>query len=116
VCTDATGHAEAVQVEFDPAKVRYEALLDLFWRIHDPTQKDRQGFDVGSQYRSVIFYHTPEQKAAAEASRAKLEQGGTGAGRRRPIATQIVPAPTFWRAEEYHQQYYAKRGVAGCKI
>lgn len=102
-----------VQVEFDPARVSYEALLDVFFKIHDPTQKDRQGMNVGTQYRSVIFYHSAEQKVAAEAAVARLQQGGKT---RRPVSTQLVPAPTFWRAEEYHQQYYARRGLSGCKI
>lgn len=106
VCSDKTGHAEAVQVEYDPEQVSYEDLLEVFWRIHDPTQRDRQGPDVGSQYRSAIFYHTPEQEAAARASKEQLEQSGRY---RRAIATEIVPASRFWRAEEYHQRYLEKR-------
>ena len=113
VCTDRTGHAEVVEVEYDPAKVSYEKLLDVFWNAHDPTQVNRQGPDVGTQYRSVIFYHTPEQEQIARASKAKLEASGHF---RRPIATQIEPAQTFNRAEEYHQQYLAKRGLRHCHI
>jgi peptide-methionine (S)-S-oxide reductase len=105
VCTDLTGHAEVVQVEYDPAKVSYEA--------HDPTQVNRQGPDVGTQYRGVIFFHTPEQEQAARASRAKLEASGRF---RRPIATQIELARTFYPAEDYHQQYLAKRGLRHCHI
>ncbi len=113
VCTDRTGHAEVVQVEYDPAKVTYEKLLDVFWEQHDPTQVNRQGPDTGTQYRTVIFFHTPEQEQAARASKAKLEASGRF---RRPIATAIEPAQTFYRAEEYHQQYLAKRGLRHCHI
>jgi peptide-methionine (S)-S-oxide reductase len=113
VCTDRTGHAEVVQVEYDPERITYEELLKLFWDIHDPTTPNRQGPDVGSQYRSVIFYHTPEQETEARASKAALEQSGRF---RRPIVTQIVPAGTFYSAEDYHQQYLAKRGMASCHI
>ncbi|MBV9612534.1 MAG: peptide-methionine (S)-S-oxide reductase MsrA [Acidobacteriaceae bacterium] len=113
VCTDRTGHAEVVQVEYDPAQVDYDRLLDLFWSTHDPTQLNRQGPDVGTQYRSVIFFHTPEQEQAARASKTKLEHSGRF---QRPIATQIEPAQTFYRAEEYHQQYLAKRGLRACHI
>ncbi len=113
VCTDRTGHAEVVQVEFDPAVVGYEKLLDVFWNSHDPTQLNRQGPDYGKQYRSVIFYHDEAQRQAAEASKAKLEQGGKF---RRPIVTQIVAAEPFYRAEEYHQQYLAKRGLGSCHV
>lgn len=113
VCSDTTGHAEVVEVTFDPAEVSYEALLDLFWRNHDPTTRNRQGPDVGSQYRSVVFYHSPEQKLAAEAKLAELENSGRF---HRPIVTQIEPAPTFYRAEEYHQQYLAKHGRTHCAI
>ena len=112
VCTDRTGHAEAVQVEFDPSQVSYERLLEVFWSNHDPTTPNRQGPDVGTQYRSVIFYHTPAQQAAAMASKEKLGKSGKY---KRPIATQIVPAATFWRAEEYHQRYLAKRGRTSCE-
>ena len=113
VCTDRTGHAEAVAVEFDPARVTYDRLLQVFWENHDPTQKNRQGPDVGTQYRSAVFFHSPEQKAGAEASKARLEASGRF---KRPIATEIAPASTFWRAEEYHQRYLEKRGLAHCKI
>lgn len=113
VCSDQTGHAEVVEVTFDPASVSYETLLDVFWRNHDPTTRNRQGPDVGSQYRSVIFYHSPQQKAAAETKLAELEKSGRF---RRPIVTQIEPAPPFYRAEEYHQQYLAKHGRTHCAI
>lgn len=113
VCTDETGHAEVVQVAYDPERVPYERLLDVFWSSHDPTQLDRQGPDVGSQYRSAIFYHSGEQRAAAEASRAALTASRRFA---RPIATRIEPAGPFWRAEEYHQRYLEKRGRASCHI
>jgi peptide-methionine (S)-S-oxide reductase len=111
VCTDRTGHAEVVQVTYDPAEVSYEDLLSVFWQAHDPTQVNRQGLDVGTQYRSVIFFFTPEQEAAARKSKAALE-----GSRRfpRPIATEIVPAGPFYRAEEYHQRYLEKRGAASC--
>ena len=113
VCTDRTGHAEVVQVEFDPAKVSYTDLLEVFWGNHDPTQLNRQGPDVGAQYRSVIFFHSPEQEAAARASKEEL---AASSRYRRPIVTEIVPAPEFWRAEEYHQQYLEKRGLSHCRI
>lgn len=113
VCTDRTGHAEAVEVEFDPAQVSYEQLLALFWQLHDPTQLNRQGPDHGSQYRSAIFTHSPEQQAAAEASKQELDKSGKF---RRPIVTLIEPASTFYRAEEYHQQYLEKRGQSSCHI
>jgi len=113
VCTGRTGHAEVVDVVFDPARVSYEALLDVFWGAHDPTTKDRQGPDVGTQYRSAIFFHSPEQEAAARASKARLEADGRF---RRPIVTEIEPAASFWRAEEYHQRYLEKRGAAACRI
>jgi peptide-methionine (S)-S-oxide reductase len=111
VCTDETGHAEVVQVTFDPAKLSYEKLLDAFWAMHDPTQVNRQGPDSGSQYRTAIFIHSPEQEAAAKKSKATLDAGGKF---RRPIATEITPAGTFYRAEEYHQRYLEKRGAASC--
>lgn len=111
VCTDETGHAEVVQVTFDPRKVSYEELLNTFWKAHDPTQLNRQGPDVGTQYRSAIFFHTPEQEAAAKKSRAALEASGKLG---RSVATEITPAGTFYRAEEYHQKYLQKRGVASC--
>jgi peptide-methionine (S)-S-oxide reductase len=113
VCTDKTGHAEVVQVEYDPAQVSYEELLDVFWNCHDPTQLNRQGADVGTQYRSVIFYHTPEQKELAEASKAKMDQSGRW---NKPIVTQIVEAGPFWKAEEYHQRYLQKRGLGSCHL
>jgi peptide-methionine (S)-S-oxide reductase len=113
VCSDATGHAEVVEVEFDPAEIAYTKLLDVFWSNHNPTTLNRQGPDVGTQYRSAIFYHSPEQKQQAEASKAALEKSGRFP---RPIVTQIEPAPKFWRAEEYHQQYLRKRGQTHCAI
>jgi len=113
VCADRTGHAEVVQVEYDPAEVSYDALLNVFWENHDPTQFNRQGPDVGAQYRSVIFFRTPEQEAAARASKEKLERSGNF---KRPLVTEIAPAPEFWRAEDYHQQYLEKRGLAYCRI
>jgi len=113
VCTDTTGHAEAIEITFDPAKVSYEKLLDFFWRMHDPTQIDRQGPDVGTQYRSAIFYHSPQQKAAAEASESALDKSGKY---KKPIATQILPAGPFYRAEEYHQRYFEKNGGPACHI
>jgi peptide-methionine (S)-S-oxide reductase len=111
VCTDRTGHAEVVQVTFDPAQVSYEQLLDVFWGEHDPTQVNRQGPDFGKQYRSAIFLHSPEQEAIAKKSKAALEASGKF---RRPIATEITPASTFYRGEEYHQRYLEKRGAASC--
>jgi peptide-methionine (S)-S-oxide reductase len=113
VCTGRTGHAEVVEVTYDPAQVSYRDLLDLFWSIHDPTTPNRQGPDIGTQYRSVIFFNTPEQEAAARASKQEVERSGRF---RRPIVTAIEPAGTFWRAEEYHQQYLAKRGGGHCRI
>lgn len=113
VCGGDTGHAEVVQVEFDPARLSYEALVATFWKLHDPTQVDRQGPDVGSQYRSVIFVQDAEQERIARASKAAEESSGR---HRRPIATQIVAAGPFWRAEEYHQQYLEKRGLASCHL
>jgi len=113
VCTDRTGHAEVVQVEFDPAKVSYDQLLDVFWKNHDPTTLNRQGPDDGSQYRSAIFFHSPEQERGAIASKEKMNKSG---GFRRPIVTEITPASTFYKAEDYHQQYLEKRGLASCHI
>ena len=113
VCTGRTGHAEAVLVEFDPARVSYDKLLEVFWTIHDPTTLDRQGTDVGSQYRSAIFCHDDEQKSSALASKDRLTSSGKY---RREIVTEITPASTFYMAEDYHQQYLAKLGLAGCGI
>jgi peptide-methionine (S)-S-oxide reductase len=113
VCSDETGHAEVVHLEFDPSQISYDQLLDVFWSNHNPTTLNRQGPDVGTQYRSVIFYYSLEQKAAAEASKQKLAASGKF---NRPIVTQIEPAPNFWRAEEYHQRYLAKRGQSHCAI
>jgi peptide-methionine (S)-S-oxide reductase len=113
VCTDRTGHAEVVQLQFDPQKVSYDQLLDLFWANHDPTTRNRQGPDHGSQYRSAIFFHTPEQEKAAMASKERLEKSGRF---RRPIVTEITPASQFYKAEDYHQQYLEKRGLASCHI
>lgn len=113
VCTDLTGHAEVVLVEYDPEKVSYEQLLEVFWNCHDPTQLNRQGPDVGTQYRSVIFAFTLEQREAAEASRERLERSGRYS---RPIVTQILPAPEFYPAEEYHQRYLEKRGLRSCHL
>jgi len=107
VCGGGTGHAEVVQVSYDPARVGYERLLETFWACHDPTQRNRQGWDVGTQYRSAIFFHTPEQEAAARASKAALDQSGRF---KEPIATEITAASEFWRAEEYHQRYVEKQG------
>lgn len=113
VCTDRTGHAEVVHVTFDPEKVSFEALLDVFWQNHDPTQLNRQGADVGRQYRSAIFYHDEAQRRAAEASRNALDASGRFS---RPIVTTLEPASTFWRGEEYHQRYLEKRGLASCRV
>ena len=113
VCTDRTGHAEVVQVTFDPSRLPYETLLDIFFALHDPTQVNRQGPDWGSQYRSVIFTHSDQQAAEARAKIAELNASGSF---RQPIATQVVPATTFWRAEEYHQRYLEKRGMVSCHI
>ena len=109
VCTDTTGHAEVVQVEYDPKILSYEQLLDVFWNSHDPTQLNRQGPDVGVQYRSAIFYHDVEQEKTANESKEKLARSGKLA---KPITTEIKPAEEFYKAEEYHQQYYAKCGIA----
>jgi peptide-methionine (S)-S-oxide reductase len=113
VCTDGTGHAEAVEVDYDPAKVKYADLLKVFWENHDPTQLNRQGPDWGTQYRSAIFYHSPEQAAEAQASKESLDKAHVYS---KPIVTQIVPAVTFFPAEDYHQQYLEKRGLASCHI
>ncbi len=113
VCTDRTGHAEVVQVQFDPARVSYERLLEIFWEIHDPTTLNRQGPDRGTQYRSAVFYHDSAQQKAAQALKAQLDASGRF---RRPIVTEIMPASTFWRAEEYHQKYIQKHGGGSCHI
>ena len=113
VCTGRTGHAEVVQVEYDPSRVSYERLLDVFWESHDPTTLNRQGPDVGTQYRSAIFFHDEEQEAAALASKERLDASGQF---RRPIVTEITRATPFYRAEEYHQQYLAKRGRSSCHL
>jgi peptide-methionine (S)-S-oxide reductase len=114
VCTGTTGHAEAVEIVFDPSVISFEDLLEVFWKSHDPTTPDRQGPDLGSQYRSAIFVHKAEQEAAAETSKERLEASGQTGG---PIVTEITPASTFWRAEEYHQKYFEKRGMAAsCRI
>ena len=113
VCADRTGHAETVEVLYDPRVASYRQLLDVFWSQHDPTTVNRQGPDVGSQYRSVIFYTTDEQKEEALASRSRLEQSGKY---KRPIVTEILPAPAFYRAENYHQQYLEKRGLSQCHL
>jgi peptide-methionine (S)-S-oxide reductase len=111
VCTDKTGHAEVLEVTYDPAKISYNDLLSVFWDIHDPTTKNRQGPDVGTQYRSVIFYHTLEQKTVAETSKRNLEQSKKY---KKKVMTEITKATTFYPAEEYHQQYLAKHGLAAC--
>jgi peptide-methionine (S)-S-oxide reductase len=113
VCTDTTGHAEVVQVTFDPEKISYQQLLDAFWKLHDPTQVNRQGPDFGKQYRTAIFTHSPEQEAIARKSKQELDASKKFS---KPIATEITPAGTFWRAEDYHQKYLEKRGVQSCHI
>src|SRR5437868_14728637 len=112
VCSGKTGHAEVVQVEYDPSQVSYEDLLKVFWENHDPTTLNRQGPDMGAQYRSAIFFHTPEQESAAKASKEVLGKSGRLS---KPIVTRIVPATTFYEAEDYHQQYLEKRGLASCQ-
>ena len=111
VCTDLTGHVEAIQLQYDPDEVTYEELLKVFWSIHNPTTRNRQGPDVGSQYRSVIFYHTPEQELYAKRTVEELEKSGRFSNR---IVTEIVPATIFYKAEEYHQRYYQKKGGGSC--
>jgi len=113
VCTDRTGHAEAVEVEFDPARVTYQDLLTVFWKSHDPTTLNRQGPDVGTQYRSAIFFHDADQEKVARDSKAVLEAKHAY---NRPIVTQILPATDFYRAEDYHQQYFEKQGIRSCHI
>ncbi len=112
VCSDRTGHAEVVHIHFDPGVVSYEQLLDLFWELHDPTTRNRQGPDVGSQYRSAVLYHDQQQQHAALVSKEALQTSGKYS---RPVVTEITPATTFWRAEEYHQQYFERRGEGVCK-
>jgi peptide-methionine (S)-S-oxide reductase len=111
VCTDRTGHAEAVQIQYDPNEISYEELLKVFWSIHNPTTRNRQGPDVGAQYRSMILFHTPEQEAIAKRSKEELERSGRFKNR---IVTEIVPASQFYKAEEYHQKYHQKRGGGSC--
>jgi peptide-methionine (S)-S-oxide reductase len=113
VCTDRTGHAEVVDVTFDPSRLSYDTLLDAFFALHDPTQLNRQGPDWGSQYRSVIFTHSGEQMQQA---RAKIDELNASGAYRKPIVTKVEPATTFWRAEEYHQRYLEKRGMVHCHI
>jgi len=113
VCTDKTGHAEVVQIEYNPDKIKYKELLDIFWNIHDPTQKNRQGVDIGTQYRSAIFYHNKDQKNIAEKEKKKLEKSGKY---KKKIETDIKPAENFYRAEEYHQKYFEKNRIKGCRI
>jgi peptide-methionine (S)-S-oxide reductase len=111
VCTDRTGHAEVVQVEFDSDQVSFDEVLDTFWSVHDPTQLNRQGPDVGTQYRSVIFFHSPEQQEQALASKARVQAQVDP-----PVVTEVESASEFWPAEDYHQQYLVKRGLATCAI
>lgn len=111
VCSDRTGHAEVVEVTFDPSRVSYEQILDVFWQIHDPTTINRQGPDVGTQYRSAIFFHSPAQEAGARASQERQQPRF-----QKPIVTEITPASTFYRAEEYHQRYLEKHGLASCHL
>ena len=113
VCEGDTGHAEVVHIEFDPSTVSYEKLLGVFWNSHNPTTLNRQGFDIGEQYRSVVFFHSEKQKEIAEQSEAELEKSKKFS---RPIVTQIVPAAEFFRAEEYHQKYLLKRGQSVCPV
>lgn len=113
VCNGDTGHAEAVEVEFDPARVSFAQLLDIFWENHDPTTLNRQGPDVGAQYRSAVFYRNEAQRAEAAASKERRQASGKY---RKPIVTEITPASSFFRAEEYHQRYLAKRGMPGCHL
>ena len=113
VCTDNTGHAEVVQVEFDPAKISYETLVKEFFKLHDPTQLNRQGPDWGTQYRSAIFYHSPEQQQVAQATKQAVGSSGKFS---KPIVTEVVPAQQFYKAEDYHQQYLEKRGLASCHV
>ncbi len=111
VCTGTTGHAEVVQVEFDPSIISYEELLDVFWKNHDPTTLNRQGPDIGTQYRSAIYFHSKDQESAANESKSRVQERF-----HKPIVTEITPASEYYRAEEYHQQYLEKRGQASCRI
>ena len=111
VCTDETGHAEALEITFDPSRISYDQLLDHFWQMHDPTTLNRQGPDFGKQYRSAIFFHSPEQEKAAQASRQRWQARFS-----KPIVTQIAPASTFYRAEEYHPRYLEKKGLSSCHL
>ena len=113
VCTDTTGHAEALEIEYDPNETAYETFLSTFWNCHDPTTPNRQGPDIGSQYRSAIFFHTPEQEKLAKASKETFEKSGK---RSRKIVTEITPASTFYPAEEYHQRYFEKHGIKSCHL
>lgn len=113
VCTGRTGHAEVVRVDYDPDTVAYEQLLDAFWQCHDPTQVNRQGPDIGTQYRSAIFYHDEQQRQAAEQAKQELDQSNRFG---KPVATEISPAGPFYRAEEYHQRYFEKNGISGCHL
>jgi peptide-methionine (S)-S-oxide reductase len=113
VCTDRTGHAEAIQIMYDPSEVSYADLLEVFWSVHNPTTTNRQGFDYGTQYRSAIFYHTPQQEEEI-ARKSKEELENSGRFRNKKIVTEIAPASTFYKAEEYHQKYYQKRGGGRC--
>jgi len=112
VCSHSTGHAEAVEIVYDPSRISYEQLLETFWQIHDPTQMNRQGPDYGTQYRSAIYYHTAEQAEEARASKTRLE---STARHRKPVVTEITPASTFYPAEEYHQRYFEKNGLSHCR-
>ncbi len=113
VCNDDTGYAEVVEVEYDPSVVSYDTLLDIFWSNHNPTTLNRQGPDIGTQYRSAIFFHSPEQEIEATASKAKMNASGKFG---KPIVTEITPASTFWKAEDYHQKYLFKRGMTHCHV
>jgi len=113
VCTGRTGHAEVVHLRYDPSVVSYDQLLDVFWEIHDPTALNRQGMDVGEQYRSVIFFYDDQQKRIAEASKETLQKSRK---HRKPIVTQVLPASDFHRAEEYHQKYFEKKGKLSCRV
>ena len=113
VCMDKTGHAEVIQIMYDPSIISYEKLLEIFWNIHDPTQINRQGLDIGTQYRSVIFYHNEQQKKQAEELKKELQKSGKY---NKPIVTEIIKAKEFYPAEEYHQRYLEKHGTSGCML